>query len=80
MSTEKLESYVEYCKNHAISELEDMKGFNRSIYFCDSGYELTSAINCDGSATCNTWLAKEYIKEWYDEAGDVYDYHKDNYS
>lgn len=69
MGSEKLESYIDYCKNYAITELEEMKGYDRSIYLCDLGMELTHAINCNCTATYSTWKAKEYIKEWFDEAG-----------
>ena len=72
-------NYVAYCKAHAVQELENMKGYDREVYGCDLGYALTEEINVNGSATFSTHLAKEYIKFWWDEASDVYDYQKSNY-
>lgn len=74
-----MESYIEYCKAHIIDHLENMKGWDNEEYGADLGSKLTEGINIDGSATCSTYEAKEYIKAWYDEAGEVYEYQKDNY-
>ena len=76
---ERKKNYVNYCKAHAIQELENMKGENRSVYACDLGYELTQGININGTATFSTYAAKEYIRFWWDEAGDVIEYQKFNY-
>jgi len=72
-------NYVAYCKAHAIDELQNMKGWATSEYGCDLGYKLTEEINCNGTATFSTHEAREYIKFWWDEAADVYDYQKFNY-
>ena len=76
---ERKKNYVAYCKAHAIRELEEIKGEDRSAYACDLGCDLTEEINCNGTATFNTYLAKEYIRFWWDEAGDVIEYQKFNY-
>ena len=76
---ERKKNYVNYCKAHAIQELEEMKGCDRSVHACDLGYELTQEINCNGTATFSTRAAKEYIRFWWDEAGDVIEYQKFNY-
>ena len=70
-------SYLKYCKDFIIDNLEGYK--NNYIYMCDLGNYITEGINVDGSATYSTYEAKEYIKEWFDEAGEVYQYQKDNY-
>jgi hypothetical protein len=71
--------YVTYCKDFIIDGLTDCKGYLNSEYACDLGYKLTERINVDGSATYSTYEAKQYIKEWWNEAGEVYEYQKDNY-
>ena len=71
--------YVTYCKDFAIDGLNEMKGYENSEYACDLGNKITESINVDGSAAYSTYEAKEYIKEWYDEAGEVYEYQKENY-
>ena len=71
--------YLTYCKNHAVMNLRDMRGWNESVYGCDLANRLTEAINIDGSATYSAYEAKQYLKEWWDEAVEVYEYEKFNY-
>lgn len=71
------ESYFDYCKNFIVDHIEDHEG--REVYGCDLGNYITESINVDGSATYSTYEAKEYIKEWFEEAGEVYEYQKANY-
>lgn len=66
------ESYVEYVKAFILDRLEDYKG--QKEYACDLAYKLCETINIDGSATYSAYEAKQYIKEWFDEAGEVIDY------
>lgn len=75
----KIENYVDYCKDFTINKLEENKGYNNSIYGADLANTLTESINVDGSATYSSYEAKEYIKEWFNEAGEVYEYQKSNY-
>lgn len=75
----KIENYVDYCKDFAINKLEENKSYNNSIYGADLANTLTESINVDGSATYSSYEAKEYIKEWFNEAGEVYEYQKSNY-
>lgn len=67
-----MESYSEYCKNFIINHVENQKG--RNVYMSDLGSELTMGINVNGSATYSTFKAKEYLKEWWDEAGEYYEH------
>lgn len=71
------ESYTEYCKNFITENLSNYNG--QSVYMCDLAITITEGINVDGSATYSTYEAKEYIKEWWDEAAEVYEYQKFNY-
>ena len=70
-------SYLKYCKDFIIDNIEGYEDEN--IYMCDLGNYITEGINVDGSATYSTYEAKEYIKEWFDEAGEVYQYQVANY-
>lgn len=74
-----MKNYVDYCKTHTIVELENLRGMNHSDYGCDLAYTLTQDINCNGTATFSTYEAKQYIREWWDEAGEVYEYQKFHY-
>lgn len=72
-----MKSYEEYVKDFIKDELYNNIG--REVYGADLGFALTESINIDGSATYNIRKAEEYIKEWWDEAADVYNYQKMNY-
>jgi len=70
-------SYSDYCKQFILDHLNDFEG--QRVYACDLGSELTQGINVDGSATYSTYEAKEYLREWWDEAGEYWQYEKDNF-
>lgn len=72
-----METYLDYCKNFIIDNIENLEG--QQIYACDLGFELTSAINANGTATYSTYKAEEYLKEWWDEAADYWEYEEDNF-
>lgn len=74
---EKIKSYVEYVKDFILENLPKYKG--QEVYGCDLGYTITERINVDGSVTYNKQAAMEHIKEWLDEAAEVYQYQVDNY-
>ena len=73
----KLETLTDYCKNFITDHLENY--FEQSIYGCDLGSTITEGINVNGSCTYSTYKAKEYIKFWWDEASDYFQYEKDNF-
>lgn len=72
-----MQDYVEYIKEFIKDKLPEYEG--TEVYCCDLGYTLTEGINADGTATYNRQEAMEYIKEWFDEAADVYNYQVENY-
>ena len=72
-----LETLTDYCKNFIADNLENYS--NQSIYGCNLGYTITEGINIDGSCTYSTYKAKEYLKFWWDEAADYFQYEKDNF-
>ena len=72
-----LETLTDYCKNFIADHLENYS--DQSIYGCDLGYTITEGINIDGSCTYSTYKAKEYLKFWWDEAADYFQYEKDNF-
>lgn len=69
-----MEDFTEYCRDVILEELDNYEG--QTVYGCDLGYTLTEAMNCDGTCTYSTWKAKEYLKEWWDEAADYFEYEK----
>lgn len=74
---EELKSYVEYVKDFIVDNLPEYEG--KKVYACDLAYTITEGINADGSATYSRQKAVDYIKEWFDEAAEVYRYQVENY-
>lgn len=74
---EELKSYVEYVKDFIVDNLPEYEG--KEVYACDLAYTITKGINADGSATYSRQKAVDYIKEWFDEAAEVYQYQVENY-
>lgn len=72
-----MESFIEYCKNYIIDHIEDYEG--QSHYACDWGSILTDCANCDGTLTYSTEDAKEYLKEWWYDCGQYFEYEKSNF-
>ncbi len=74
---ETLESLTEYCKEFIKDHIDGYTG--QMVYGCDLGYKITDGINADGSCTYSTYMAKQYLKEWWDDAADYFEYEKDNF-
>ena len=72
-----METFFEYCKNHILNNIEGFEG--NYVYGADFCYDVTMAMNTDGTATYSRDSAKEYLKEWWNEAADYYEYHKSNF-
>ena len=61
-----LRNYViDEMKNH----LENMEGL--TVYGADLGYAIFESENIDGSYTYSSHEAKEWIKEYFDELGEL---------
>jgi hypothetical protein len=67
---EKLDTLLEYSVSYIVDRLQDFKG---NTY--NDSYELANDItlhdNMSGSFTYNTYDAQQYIKDWFNELGDV---------
>lgn len=72
-----METFEEYCKSFIVDNLDAYVGTD--VYGCDVSFTLTEEINVNGSATFSRQKAMDYIKEWFDEAAEVYDYQMENY-
>lgn len=77
MNNTERKNFDDYCRDFIKDELPVHEG--RNVYACDLGCYLTESINCDGTATYSTAEAKDYIREWWDEAGEYWDYEKFNF-
>ena len=64
-------------KTELYSEVADYLGAKldqntgRIVYGCDLAFTLLEGENIDGSITCSTYKAKEWIKKHFDELGEV---------
>lgn len=72
-----MESFIEYCRNYIIDRIEDYEG--QSEYACDWAIIFTEGINCDGTLTYSTEKAKDYLKEWWDDCEQYFNYEKFNF-
>ena len=74
MNNYEIEEYEEYCKEFIESNLPDYEG--SGLYICDLANYVTEGINANGTATFSTLQAKEYIKEWWEEAEEIFQYYQ----
>lgn len=60
-------------KNDVIDELiEQLYNYENQTYLgCDLGYQLFESYNIDGSVTYSTYRAKEWIKEHFNDLGEI---------
>ena len=72
-----MENFSVYCVNHIIDTIHDYVG--TSHYGADFCYTITEGMNVDGSCTYSTAEAKEYLKEWWDDAAEYWNYERDNF-
>ena len=72
-----MENFSDYCRDTIIDALDSYEG--QDVYTCDLAYTLTETMNADGTCTYSSAEAKDYIKEWWDEAGEYWEYENDNF-
>lgn len=77
MANENIVNFVRFCKDKIIDELPNYEG--QQHYACDLFDYLTEDINANGTFTYSTELAKDYLKEWWDDASDYWEYEKFNF-
>jgi hypothetical protein len=59
----------EEIKKDLIEKLNEYEG--QRVYACDLAYTLFESYNIDGSVTYSTYDAKEWIKKYFNELGEV---------
>lgn len=78
-NTNKIKDFNTFCKEYVIDKLNDWKGWNPSYYCCDTAYKITEEPNVNGTFTFSRAEAMDYIKEWWDDAAEYWDYEKNNF-
>lgn len=69
-----MKDFITYCKDYLREHIDGYQG--QSHYLCDFGYVLTDGPNADGSLTYSRSLAMDWLKEWWKEAADYFDYER----
>ena len=64
-----METLKNFVIDAMIDRLNEMEG--REIYGADIGYEIFDEANCDGSYTCSTIEAENFICKYFSEIGEV---------
>ena len=77
MENTEIKNFKEFCKETILDNIDNFEG--QTVYACDLGNDLTQGMNCDGSFTYSRALALDYLKEWWDDAADYWNYEKDNF-
>ena len=72
-----MESFVEYCKNYIIDTLPEYEG--NETYGADLCSLIMEGPYADGSLTYSTQEALDYIREWWYECAEFWDYAKFNF-
>lgn len=72
-----MKAFLDYCKDYLTDNIGEYEG--QRHYLCDFGYTLTEGPNCDGSLTYSRAEAEEYLKEWWDDCSDYFEYEKFNF-
>ncbi|MCL2321022.1 MAG: hypothetical protein FWC47_02825 [Oscillospiraceae bacterium] len=56
--------------------LDDYEG--AIVYSCDLALKLFEGENANGSVSCSSYEAKEFIRQYWDDAGEIFDDWKSN--
>lgn len=73
-----MESFVDFCKNYILDTIDGFE--NSSTYGSEIAYLLTNEPNVSGTLTFDSNAAKEYIKTWWDDCADYWEYEEMNFS
>lgn len=68
---DKLNGLERWVLQEIIKELKGMQGVDRVIYTSSLTHELFSVKIANGSYTCSSYYASEWIKHFFDDLGEV---------
>lgn len=72
MSTTKILDFDDFCKETIKDKLPEY--VEQDVYMCELGMQLTEGMNCDGTFTYSRSEAKDYLREWWDDADEYWNY------
>jgi len=70
-------NFIDYCKDWVSEHIGYYEG--QIVYLSDLGYLLTEDANANGTLTYSRDEVVEYLKEWWDEAADYFEWEKFNF-
>lgn len=71
------QDFTDYCKEQIENRLPEMEG--SKVWMSELGFQMLEGPNVDGTLTYSTHEAIEYIREWWYDAADYFQYEKDNF-
>lgn len=77
-TTEPVIDFSSYCKEYIKNKLPDYEGAG-TTYGAELAYYIMQDPNMDGTLTYSRRLAIGYLKEWWDDAADFFEYEKSNF-
>ena len=72
-----MKDFKDYCKDYIVDHIDEFVG--QIFYGSDFAYHITQEPNTNGTLTFSRQEAKDYLKEWWDDAAEYWDYEKDNF-
>ena len=72
-----MEDFITYCKDYIAANIDGYEG--QRVYLSELGWTITEGPNMDGSLTYSRADALEYLREWWTEAADYFDYEKSQF-
>lgn len=72
-----METFESYCKNYILDNIDGYEGL--TDYACEIGWRITQGPNADGTLTFSRAAALDYLREWWAEAADYFDYEKNEF-
>lgn len=67
---------LEWVAEEAGEKLVEMGEWGVEVHGCDLAFKVFEECNINGSYTCNSWKAREWVKEHFCDIGRVMDEHE----
>ena len=67
-----MESFVKYCKDYIENNIEALE--DSDVYGSELALSICEYDNANGTMTYSAKKAEQYIKEWWDDCAEFYEY------
>lgn len=72
-----MDTFLTYCRDYIKGNIHDYVG--QVHYGSDLPFVITQGPNADGTLTYSRYEAMEYLREWWWDCADYYDWSMDNF-